>query len=286
MFHPQKNCNFFGSSSSKKQKTKQVHRLVLYACTEYFHVLEQTCDVTDENVLIMPPDLQADVIVPIVNFMYTGMLEFQISMFDKLYQAATLMNIAILTKLLDAQRIPYYAKNSAARRHQERKSSSPHHYPHHQNKSNLPPTLPGRKLPVWKRKVAPSTHQEPTAAAATMPLVVKPRGGGDPLAIFDNTPKPTRFEWPDEELTSFNPLDSTFDDISYTSKPLLTEEDELKACSEEKRAAAAAAKSSGGKPKGGSLDGNDEQKIRLDFEDDDESVDSDLVSGSHTHTLD
>ena len=83
----------------------KVHRLVMNACTEYFQYLEQTCGL-DENVIVMPADLQADVIVPIVNFMYTGMLEFHLSIFDKLYKTAQIMNITILTKLLDAQKQP------------------------------------------------------------------------------------------------------------------------------------------------------------------------------------
>ncbi|CAH1637409.1 unnamed protein product [Spodoptera littoralis] len=48
----------------------KVHRLVLSACTEYFELLERTCEMY-EDCLVMPDDLQADVIVPIVNFMYT-----------------------------------------------------------------------------------------------------------------------------------------------------------------------------------------------------------------------
>lgn len=116
-------------------------------------------------------------------------------------------------------------------------------------------------------------------------LVSKSRGhqssATDPLAlIYDNAPKPTRFEWPEEELSAFNPLDSTFDDISYTSRPLLTREDE-------ERARAAAGTSDDGKrspsPEGRRMDVDDikdyvkEQKIRLDFEDE-ESADNDLVS--------
>jgi hypothetical protein len=38
---------------------------------DYFNMLEQSCEMV-EDILIMPEDLQADVIVPIVNFMYTG----------------------------------------------------------------------------------------------------------------------------------------------------------------------------------------------------------------------
>lgn len=46
------------------------------------------------------------------------------------------------------------------------------------------------------------------------------------LGSFDNKPKPTRFEWPEEELSSMNMFDGGFNEISYTSKPLLTQDDE------------------------------------------------------------
>lgn len=205
----------------------KVHRLVINACTEYFRLLEQTCDVVDD-ILIMPPDLQADVVVPIVNFMYTGMLEFQTSMFDKLYKTAELMNITVLTKLLDAQKKPL----SIAQRSIKKPQLSEQHIVRKFNSkpsSHLPATLPGRKLPVWKRKVAPAPPSNSLGSHYFTEL--RRPIQQDPLSLQDNTPKPTRFEWPEEDLTTFNPLDSTFDDISYTSRPLLTQEDEMRACS-------------------------------------------------------
>jgi BTB/POZ domain len=81
----------------------KVHRLVLSACTDYFNILENTCQMI-EDVLIMPNDLQADVIVPIVNFMYTGTLEFQYNMYEKLLKTAKDMNMTVLLKLLEAHR--------------------------------------------------------------------------------------------------------------------------------------------------------------------------------------
>lgn len=50
----------------------KVHRLVMNACTEYFRFLEDNCSAMEDNTILMPSDLQSDVIVPIVNFMYTG----------------------------------------------------------------------------------------------------------------------------------------------------------------------------------------------------------------------
>lgn len=205
----------------------KVHRLVMNACTEYFHILEQTCEMVDDT-LIMPADLQADVVLPIVNFMYTGMLEFHMSIFDKLYKTANLMNITVLTKLLDAQKTPIAPLPKSVNK---RASQVPHTWNLQGKKisakttdPDLPAPLPGRKLPVWKRKSAPAAvphtvvpHFYPEQKRTTQT---------DSLAGFDNTPKPTRFEWPEEELSTLNLFDSTFDDISYTSKPLLTQDDE------------------------------------------------------------
>jgi hypothetical protein len=212
----------------------KVHRLVMNACTEYFQFLEQTCTL-EENVIMMPSDLQADVIVPIVNFMYTGMLEFHLSIFDRLYKTAQVMNITILTKLLDAQKQPL---SPAVKPVKKKHIDSPHFYNlqakktvaktgHH---SDLPAPLPGRKLPVWKRKSIPTPSQSHSHSVSQL-CFPEPRWAPavDPLSLPDNTPKPTRFEWPDEDLPALNLMDTSFEEISYTSKPLLTQEEEHRA---------------------------------------------------------
>ncbi|CAG9857961.1 unnamed protein product [Phyllotreta striolata] len=192
----------------------KVHRLVINACTDYFKFLEKTGYTTEKNTIVMPNELQSDVIVPIVNFMYTGMLEFHISLSDRLYRAAQTMNISLLTKLLDAQKVstkpikqpPKQDKRPAQARHQPDISS-----------------LPGRKPQGWKRR-----------APAVVTTVA--RGGpGNPAHTeskwsdsSNNPPRPTRFEWPEDELPAMTMLDSNFEDISYTSRPLLTKEEEEK----------------------------------------------------------
>ncbi|XP_074033378.1 centrosome-associated zinc finger protein CP190 isoform X3 [Leptinotarsa decemlineata] len=206
----------------------KVHRLVMNACTEYFTFLEQTCPALEENTILMPSDLQSDVIVPIVNFMYTGMLEFRTSIFEKLYKAAELMNITVLTKLLEAQEIQIqYAKSKLENKPKAglKKATPKSSF----STPDLPPTLPGRKVPVWKRKNAPPTISTPSSHnASQQSFCGEPRHSvpSDPLCILDNTPKPTRFEWPEDDLP---PIDSSFEDISLTSKPLLTKEEEEKA---------------------------------------------------------
>lgn len=206
----------------------KVHRLVINACTDYFQVLEQTCEMS-EDILIMPADLQADVILPIVNFMYTGMLEFQMNIYEKLYKTAELMDIPVLTKILDAQKNKIPALNKPVKKNfpaqqtlsmQNKKMSL-------KTEAELPSTLPGRKLPVWKRKCVPVPMINTVPSFYSEPKRPLP----DPLSTYDNTPKPTRFEWPEDELSNYPLLESSFDDISYTSKQLLTQEEEIRSTS-------------------------------------------------------
>ncbi|VEN48742.1 unnamed protein product [Callosobruchus maculatus] len=194
----------------------KVHRLVMNACTEYFTFLEQTCPIVEDNTIVMPEDLQSDVIVPIVNFMYTGMLEFHMSIYEKIYRAAELMDMPILIKVLEAQRQP------VAKALPEKKKKEPF-----VNTWTAPKRTPPKpepvvqtplKKPAIKRRVTPSTS---TNDRSWLP---------DPLAIsdpptrhLDNTPKPTRFEWP-EDIPMM--MDNSFSDISLTSQPLLTKEEE------------------------------------------------------------
>ncbi|KAM7362725.1 centrosome-associated zinc finger protein CP190 isoform 2-T2 [Cochliomyia hominivorax] len=110
VFFLQKLQNFFNKTDYcdltlqfRDNSQLKVHRLVLSACTDYFNVLEQTCEVVDDAI-IMPNGLQADVVVPIVNFMYTGTLEFELKMYGRLLRTAKDMNMTVLLKLLEAHR--------------------------------------------------------------------------------------------------------------------------------------------------------------------------------------
>uniref|UniRef100_A0A1I8PRU6 Centrosome-associated zinc finger protein CP190 n=1 Tax=Stomoxys calcitrans TaxID=35570 RepID=A0A1I8PRU6_STOCA len=110
VFFLQKLQNFFNKTDYcdltlqfRDNSQLKVHRLVLSACTDYFNVLEQTCEVVDDAI-IMPNGLQADVVVPIVNFMYTGTLEFELKMYNRLLRTAKDMNMTVLLKLLEAHR--------------------------------------------------------------------------------------------------------------------------------------------------------------------------------------
>ncbi|XP_065170845.1 centrosome-associated zinc finger protein Cp190 [Atheta coriaria] len=201
----------------------KVHRVIMNACTEYFRLLEQECDM-DGDVLIMPPDLQADVILPIVNFMYTGVLEYQHSIFERLYQTAELMNMTVLLKFLDAQRTKVKISRTHHQLQQPKRMIK-------SEKTSLP--LLGRKLPIWKRKNAPV----PVQINPVKPYSPETRTSiSSDNSRFDNAPKPTRFEWPDDDMHDIKPfdlmpLDSSFDSISYSSKPLLTQEEEMRSTS-------------------------------------------------------
>ncbi|XP_049820094.1 centrosome-associated zinc finger protein CP190 isoform X3 [Aethina tumida] len=195
----------------------KVHRLVMNACTEYFEYLEKSCPSLEDGVILMPSNLQADVIVPIVNFIYTGMLEFNMLTFDKLYRAADLMNLNVLTKLLDAQKVSAKKKNWPIQEKKVKPQLSP-------VAKELPSPLPGRKLPVWKRRVVPNPTPLPSPFSESKWNVSQ-----DSMSAADNSPKPTRFEWPEDDLPSLSLMDTSFDDISYTSKPLLTQAEEIKA---------------------------------------------------------
>lgn len=224
----------------------KVHRLVMNACTEYFQVLEQTCDVVDDNIILMPPDLQADVILPIVNFMYTGTLEYHPAIYERLVRTADLMNIPILIKLLEAHKAAPHNNNPQKPQKQSKRTPITQPSSRKSVSNPLPSTLPGRKLPVWKRKTAPVARSTivPRDRAVTVPSVDNMGSGGtsgvgalvsaykshaEPVQM-DNAPKPTRFEWPEGEdgrMKTETYMDSSaFENlISYSSTPLIKGED-------------------------------------------------------------
>lgn len=198
----------------------KVHRLVLSACTDYFNLLEQQCEMIDD-ILIMPDELQADVVVPIVNFMYTGTLEFQYSMFDKLLKTAKDMNMTVLLKLLEAHHLatrnirkpvnPVVLNKQAPRNITGSSISSYNRtssvtttkrnagqkivYKHHQ--TTIAPVLGTKALPEPVQVIAKYSH------------------------AMSSVRGPTRFEMDDQSLEAF---EGQFDAISYESKPLLTAE--------------------------------------------------------------
>ncbi|KFB42378.1 AGAP001794-PA-like protein [Anopheles sinensis] len=223
VFFLQKLQNFFNKTDHcdltlqfNDNSQLKVHRLVLSACTDYFNHLENVCEMYDD-VLIMPMDLQADVIVPIVNFMYTGTLEFQYNMYDRLLKTATDMNMTVLLKLLEAHR----------------QTSRIAKQPVLLNKQAPRPV--GRPMPVnmfpsaAQRNQAQVNRGRPRQQVMRQPTVSHPTNKSinmyHPTSIVskyshtkDVKPGPSRFD--DTDLTEG--FEGSFDTISYESKPLLT----------------------------------------------------------------
>lgn len=254
VFFLQKLQNFFNKThycdltlQFKDNSQLKVHRLVLSACTDFFNVLETQYNVQDD-ILIMPKDLQADVVVPIVNFMYTGTLEFEVNMYPRLLKTAKDMNMTVLLKLLDAhkrtvgeslrqqqvkapvllnkgvvgnQRVNTYSRPSAPQRTyttQRRpaqsvatKTVSPRGYGVQGVK------IKTEKSPVGVVKTIPSTSYIRKNLPEPVQLVAK-------YAASGSVKGPSRFECSDD----VNPdaFESSFDNISYESKPLITSKDD------------------------------------------------------------
>lgn len=211
----------------------KVHRLVLSACTEYFELLERTCEMY-EDCLVMPDDLQADVVVPIVNFMYTGQLEFRLDLLERLHLTSQIMNMPVLTKLLDAHRnqipptkpILNFSNTSVKRSYSkttERAKPTAVSSSGNLNKRTFQKAFGSSTITATKKPALPKpdiatnngltshpTHSSPTST--TLPSTA-------PKVILGE-PRPTRYELP-EELDSDNLFDNSFTSLSYTSQPLM-----------------------------------------------------------------
>ncbi|XP_049937928.1 uncharacterized protein LOC126412394 [Schistocerca serialis cubense] len=211
----------------KNAERIKVHRVVLYACTEYFQLLEKE-NPPGSHLLRMPEDMDPEVVVPIINFMYTGRLEFKYELHSKLYSAAKVMSMSVLTKLLDAQ------YNSASVQGSLKPATVKKlHVPSHTSwnlpvkkvvktgDSQLPEPLPGRKLPIWKRRstlpVITPHIEDSTPVIFSSPLLLAKSGAN---ARHEDVSGPMRFDWPDVDLKpqTYHP---SFDDITYETKPLV-----------------------------------------------------------------
>ncbi|KAF4529929.1 Centrosomal Protein 190 [Ephemera danica] len=204
----------------------KVHRLVLNACTEYFQVLEKKMGRNKDNCLQMPTDLSPEVVLPIINFMYTGRLEFRDTLTKKLYYTAGRLNMPVLTKLLDAQgasdmssdpSVPTVSLTPKLSSTSSSSKNTPNVYGAAKKiiGKELPETLPGRKLPIWKKRRTPflmSSFDDSGPESAAM-------APEHAASVKEEPARPTRFEWPEDEeaLKSYVP---PFDSITYESAPL------------------------------------------------------------------
>lgn len=231
----------------------KVHRLVLSACTDYFNVLEQQTDCADD-ILNMPFDLQADVVVPIVNFMYTGTLEFEVNMYGRLLKTAKDMNMTVLLKLLEAHkrsvdvqpaRAPpvllnkgasagaYHrggataatfgragANTTAAQQQQQRYAAQQQL----QRKSVAPP--PPQQQQRQKVAAVGSNFRQMAGSVGSPTGVVRKVEQVRQIAKVGSrvapTRGPSRFDAEPASGTGGDQFESSFDNISYESRPLIT----------------------------------------------------------------
>lgn len=234
----------------------KVHRLVLSACTDYFNALERTTNCQDQ-ILVMPRDFQADVVVPIVNFMYTGTLEFEYKMYDRLFRTAKHMNMTVLVKLLEAHRksaprtpqLPIQHKpppvllNRGVNNRQVVRVPPPTQGPRPPTQrvystSGISSTSTGRvltrggrqpqmsrPLPVTHIKTEPITEMVPVSNVSQLyqskplpeTISIVSKYRSDSKAISAG---PSRFE-PTEETPPIPDELDTFNTISYESQPLM-----------------------------------------------------------------
>lgn len=122
-----------------------------------------------EDTLILPDDLPANVIVPIVNFMYTGTLKFHNQLFEKLLQTSKEMKLSVLSKLLEFHRPVELEDNGHSRRPQNSVAGRP------KPRVLYRQTPPTNKL-IYKQYDPYSNTPEPTS---------------DPLAIAKVEKRPT-----------------------------------------------------------------------------------------------
>ncbi|CAL7940756.1 unnamed protein product [Xylocopa violacea] len=207
--------------------TVQAHRLVITTCTDYFMQLEREQREKDENfdgVIIMPPDMPYECVKSIISFMYTGQLEYWTSEQHALYRTAQKMNMTVLTKLLDAQFNTASLQNEQSAKCNTRPViavSKPSTSSTKPTTTSTSPSglssqpLPGRKLPIWKRKLdtpqsTPSLNYEMRTFHG-MPSTNRPT---------EVTPGPSRFDLPEAEEFALGVF-SSFDDITYNTKPIV-----------------------------------------------------------------
>ncbi|XP_035902489.1 centrosome-associated zinc finger protein CP190 [Anopheles stephensi] len=213
VFFLQKLQNFFNKTDHcdltlqfNDNSQLKVHRLVLSACTDYFNHLENVCEMYDD-VLIMPMDLQADVIVPIVNFMYTGTLEFQYNMYDRLLKTATDMNMTVLLKLLEAHR---QTSSRIVKQPVLLNKQAP--------RPRGAPVYQGAGPRVMPAQRGANVGPRPRLPVARQPMHMYGHKGAGHSTAKDVKPGPSRFD--DGEMGEG--FEGSFDGITYETKPLLT----------------------------------------------------------------
>ncbi|KAK9507049.1 hypothetical protein O3M35_008875 [Rhynocoris fuscipes] len=179
----------------------KVHRLVLSTSTSFFESLE-----CKGNVIQLPESLPYNVVQPIINFLYSGRLEFKAELYAELLAIAKIMKLAILARILIAQKNENGIGDKSSGKLLDVKKfqnkTTPVKTPT-ANQASYVNILAGKKLPIWKKR--------------TVPYKIERK----PMKIEE--PKPTRFEWPDEQsCNNFMMASPSFTSLSYESAPVIS----------------------------------------------------------------
>lgn len=178
----------------------KVHSLVLRTCTSHFDTLPK-----QDDVISLPEILSYSAVFPIINFMYSGKLEFKPELHSKLLGIAKILNITILLKLLLAQRDGPSGSNVKAKAitATPEKPSPQQIIVQQTTPSSSYSLFSGKKLPFWRKR--------------TLPIVKY----GDRKPVEDE-PGPTRFNWPENEPTDWLLISSpSFCGLSYETDAIL-----------------------------------------------------------------
>ncbi|BES87571.1 ZnF_C2H2 [Nesidiocoris tenuis] len=177
----------------------KVHRLVLITCTTFFENLAK-----DGDTVVMPEDLPYTAVQPIINFLYSGKLEFKPELHAQLLTIAKSLDITILAKLLITQKndngMGIIMKN------EDKKSPQRTFLATRIGPSASKSYITGKKLPIWRQR--------------TFPFFKPP----ERRIIKEEEPKPRRFDWPDgkeprDVLVLTTP---SFTPLSYESENVFT----------------------------------------------------------------
>lgn len=211
----------------------KVHRLVLSACTDYFNVLEHNHEVVDDT-LIMPGDLQADVVVPIVNFMYTGTLEFEVNMYGRLLKTAKDMKMTVLLKLLEAHKRtveialpvkmqPILLNKSAGQRintYSRAGNSAQPQRTYTPRRQSIAPVLTKVKVERTEMLARQPISNKNAFSRKHVPEPVQLVAKYANSTALATQKGPSRFDCAESTIT--DQFESSFDNISYESRPLIT----------------------------------------------------------------
>uniref|UniRef100_A0A8D9A955 Centrosome-associated zinc finger protein CP190 n=1 Tax=Cacopsylla melanoneura TaxID=428564 RepID=A0A8D9A955_9HEMI len=89
----------------------KVHSVVMNACSNYFILI----NLENSSTLTLPPQLRKELMEPIVNFIYSGVLSFKTNIQKDLVEASKILKIDILTKLIDTEDIINDSKSSTSK---------------------------------------------------------------------------------------------------------------------------------------------------------------------------